>query len=82
MNIPEQVKTAARNLIEIYGSAFDYLGKYKGKDAYLFHFPDDACAGFQFVYLFKDNEVTEVTGFKALDIVDLLGKNIGKVGVE
>ena len=38
MKVPEQIKSAAKSLIDLYGDAFDYLGKYKGKDAFLFRF--------------------------------------------
>lgn len=34
MKVPEQIKSAAKSLIDLYGDAFDYLGKYKGKDAF------------------------------------------------
>ena len=40
MKVPEQIKSAAKSLIDLYGDAFDYLGKYKGKDAFLFRFPE------------------------------------------
>lgn len=75
MKVPEQIKTAAKSLIDLYGQSFDYLGKYKGQDAFLFHFPDDADTGFPFVYLSKDSQVQEVTGFDALAITRLLIKD-------
>lgn len=75
MNIPKQIKTAAKSLTDIYGDSFDYLGKYKGKDAYMFRFPDDVDTGFPFVFIHNDNDVTEVTGFDALKIVRLLVKD-------
>ena len=34
MKVPEQIKSAAKSLIDTYGDAFDYLGKYKGKDVF------------------------------------------------
>lgn len=82
MKVPEQIKSAAKSLIDVYGNAFDYLGKYKGKDAYAFRFPDDANTGFPYIYLFKDDKVTEITGFEALDIMDLLVENSDVVRVE
>jgi hypothetical protein len=78
MKVPEQVKTAAQSLIDIYGDSFDYLGKYKGRDAFLFRFPEDSCTGFPFVYLFAAGKVTEITGFKAI----LLVENFDEVNVE
>lgn len=82
MKVPEQIKRAAKSLIDVYGNAFDYLGKYKGKDAFVFRFPDDANTGFPYIYLFKDDKVTEITGFEALDILDLLVENLDVVRVE
>ena len=82
MKVPEQIKSAAKSLIDVYGNAFDYLGKYKGKDAFVFRFPDDANTGFPYIYLFKDDKVTEITGFEALDILDLLVENLDEVRAE
>lgn len=82
MKVPEQIKSAAKSLIDIYGNAFDYLGKYKGKDAFVFRFPDDANTGFPCIYLFKDDKVTEITGFEALDILNLLVENLDVVRAE
>ena len=75
MKVPEQIKSAAKSLIDLYGDAFDYLGKYKGKDAFLFRFPEDTDTGFPYIYLFKDGKATEVTGFEALGIIRLLVKD-------
>lgn len=82
MNIPSKIKEAARSLIDAYGLAFDYLGKYKGKDAYLYRFPADVCTGFPFIYLLKDGKVSEITGFEALTILDLCVKDSDVIGVE
>ena len=41
MNVPEQVKNEARELIEQYGDSFEYLGNYEGSDVYVFKFPED-----------------------------------------
>ena len=70
--IPQIVKNAAKDLIEIYGDKFDYLGKFEGAEAYAFSFPENACTGFPFVYLVKDDKVEEISGFLALDIIDSL----------
>ena len=72
VKIPQIVKDAAKDLIEIYGDKFDYLGKYEGADAYVYKFPDEACTGFPFVYLVKDDKVVVISEFLALDILDSL----------
>lgn len=82
MKVPEQIKKAAKSLIDLYGDAFDYLGKYKGKDAFLFRFPEDSNTGFPFIYLFNSDKVTEITGFEALEILDSFVENLDKVSVE
>ncbi len=70
--IPQIVKNAAKDLVELYGDNFDYLGKYEGADAYVYQFPDGACTGFPFVYLVKDDKVQVISEFLALDIIDSL----------
>lgn len=70
---PQIVKNAARDLIKMYGDVIDYLGKYEGADAYMYHFPDDSCTGFPFVYLVKDGKVDVVNGFESLDIISSFG---------
>lgn len=74
-NIPELVKTAAKSLIDMYGDNFSYLGMYDGAEAYVYEFPEDSCTGFPFVYLLKDDIVTEVSGYIALHIIDLAAKD-------
>ena len=70
--IPQIVKDAAKDLIEMYGESFDHLGKYEGADAYVYQFPEGACTGFPFVYLVKDDKVEVISEFHALDIIDSL----------
>lgn len=72
---PQIVKDAAKDLIKAYGGKVDFLGKYKGADAYMLKFPEDADTGFPFVYIHKDDKVTEIIGFEALDIVRLFVKD-------
>ena len=74
-DIPIAVLDAAKDLIDMYGVNFDYLGRYNDADTYVYRFPEDCETGFPFVYLLKDNSVTEVTGFTALDIIGLLVKD-------
>lgn len=69
METPAKVKAAAQWLIDQYGGAVEPLGKHEGADAYYYRFPDDVDAGFPTVYLLKNDEVTEITGFEALRIV-------------
>lgn len=81
-NIPQIVKDAARDLIKMYGDAIDYLGKYEGADAYMYHFPDDSCTGYPFVYLVKDGKVDIVTESLALYIIGLFVENVDELDVE
>ena len=69
---PSAVLDAAKGLIDMYGVNFDYLGRYKDADTYVYRFPEDSETGFPFVYLLKDNSVTEVTDSIALHIISLL----------
>lgn len=74
-NIPELVKATAKSLIDMYGENFSYLGMYDGAEAYVYEFPKDSCTGFPFVYLLKDDIVTEASGYIALHIIDLAAKD-------
>lgn len=82
MKVPAQIKAAAQVLINTYGDAFDYLGKYQGADAYLYRFPDNSSTGFPYIYLFKSGITTEITGFEALDLLNLLVENLDESGIE
>lgn len=74
MKVPEQIKVAAKELIDMFGSHFEYLGKYDGADFYMFKFPDDSETGFPCVYQYENGEVLEITGFHAFDIIGLFVK--------
>ncbi len=67
-HIPAQVKKAAAELIEIYGESIDYIGIYKGKQVYLYRFPEDVETGFPFYFLYDGRSVDVVSGFEALDL--------------
>lgn len=82
MNIPEAVKNEARGLIEQYGDSFEYLGEYEGADYYVFKFPEDSCTGFPFVFQYADGLVFTITGFEALDTIDLFVKDADEGDVE
>lgn len=79
--IPQTVKDAARDLIKMYGDAIDYLGKYEGADAYMYHFPDDSCTGYPFVYLVKEGKVDIVTESLALYIVGVFVENVDETDI-
>lgn len=79
--IPQIVKDVARGLIKMYGDAIDYLGKYEGVDAYMYHFPDDSCTGYPFVYLVKDGKVDIVTESPALEIVGVFVENVDETDI-
>ena len=70
-SIPESVLMEAQGLISLYGNTLKYLGEYKGYDVYQFAFPENTETGFPFVYLHNtsNNQVMEITGFDALDII-------------
>lgn len=74
-NIPAQVKKAAAELIEAYGDSIDYIGTHKGKQVYLYRFPEDIETGFPFYYLYDGKSVDVVTGFEALDLGSILLKD-------
>ena len=76
-NIPAKIIEAAKPPIDMYGIHFSYLGLYDGADAYVYEFPEDSETGFPFVYLLKDNSVSEVSGHIALHIIDstLIGED-------
>ena len=71
-HIPAQVKKAAAELIELYGESIDYIGIYKGKQVYLYRFPEDVETGFPFYFLYDGKSVDVVSGFEALDLGSIL----------
>ena len=71
-HIPAQVKKAAAQLIESYGDSIEYIGIYKGKQVYLYRFPEDVEAGFPFYFLYDGKSVDVVSGFEALDLGSIL----------
>ena len=76
MNIPEEIKLEAKDLISQFGCNFDYLGRVDGQEAFQFVFPKDMDLGFPRIYLFDtDSKVaTEITGFEALKLIKLSRK--------
>lgn len=67
--IPDKISQAAHELIAMYGNKLALLGEFDGSSVYQFKFPDDMKVGFPVLFFMKDNNVTEVTGFEALDFL-------------
>lgn len=82
MNVPQEVKNAARDLISQYGDSFDYLGNHEGQKAYLYLFPEDATIGFPVLYLFKEGQAIEITGPDVFNFMDLYVEDVEKVDIE
>ena len=82
METPAKVKAAARYLVEMYGDHIEHLGQYQGAEAFYYHYLEDIDAGFPTVYLWKDNEVTEISDFFALEIIGLFIEDFGEIGIE
>ena len=70
-DIPKPVIDAASELIKLYGNHLEYLGRYKGQEAFCYGIPN-AETGFPFVYLYNGEIVKEITHFDALEIINLL----------
>lgn len=79
MNIPSLVMKAASELRAMYGEHVEHLGEFQGAQAYYYHYPDDITAGFPSVYLLKDGELTEISGFFALEILDSFFEDVNEV---
>jgi len=70
--IPSEVIKEAKSLINMYWENIKYLGTNKDYEYYQFIFPENEETGFPFVYIYSPQnwKVLEVTGFRALDIID------------
>lgn len=82
MNVPEQVKNEARELMEQYGGSLEYLGDVDGQKAWLLHLPDDVTIGFPHLYLYKDVEAIGITGPSVFDFIGLYVKDADEIEVE
>lgn len=80
--IPQIVKDAASDLIEMFGDNFDYLGKYEGADVYMYHFSEEVTVGGPFVYLYKDGAVERLTGDVAFCFLDSFVEDFDKIEVK
>ena len=70
MEIPVEVLTAAKSLVDEFGPRFDRLGERGGVAYYSFLFPDKLVTGFPIVFSYEKGKPAEtITGFEALDIV-------------
>lgn len=69
--IPTAVQREAQHLINRYGHNIVPLGEFKGNEYYIYKFPEETITGFPFVYAYKSetDEVMEITGSMALDII-------------
>ncbi len=52
------------------------------RQAYYYHYPDDVSVGFPSVYLLKDDEMTEIGGFFALEILESFIEDVDEASVE
>ena len=82
MEIPAKVRQAAQYLVEMYGDLIEHLGQYQGAEAFYYHYPDNVDTGFPSVYLLKDDGLTEVSDFFALEIIGSFVEDFGEVGIE
>ena len=74
--IPEGVIKEAKDFVNLYGNTLKHIGKYNGYDVYRFGFPENTETGFPFLYLhnLSRDEVTRISGFDALDIINSIQK--------
>lgn len=65
---------AASGIIENFPTAkLSYLGEYHGADAYCVVI-EGMYTGFPFVFLYKDNIVSEIIGDETLSVISFFGK--------
>lgn len=72
-SIPKQVKEKAKVLIDLYGDAFDYIGKYQGMDVYQYLFPKNTVTGYPILFLVSSTgDVEEKTGPGVFEIIKVV----------
>ena len=81
MEIPQKVLEAAKPLLTDI-SFVEYLGKFKGEDAYILNYKIPVNTGFPFVYLYKNGRVKTVSGFDSLNILRVFFKDSNKPNIE
>ncbi len=79
MKVPEEVKVAAKSLVDRFGCHFRHLGERDGADFYMFIFTNHPETGLPFVYEYRDGEVREHRGYESLDIIGLFGDDVGDI---
>lgn len=62
--IPEIVKNKAKELIDIYGNRLKYIGDYINLTMYMFCMPKYIDTGGLFIYIYKDNNVENITDLR------------------
>ena len=71
MEIPQAVRTAASELIEIFGDHIVHLGRLEDSEVYTFQLPENSITGFPFVFLLDDDgSVEDITGPRAFQILN------------
>lgn len=75
--IPVKVQREAQHLINRYGQNLDYIGNFNEYEYYIYKFPEETITGFPFVYAYNSEteEVMEISGSRALDIIGELTNN-------
>lgn len=75
--IPIKVQSEAQHLINRYGQNLDYIGNFNEYEYYIYKFPEETITGFPFVYAYNSEteEVMEISGSRALDIIGELTNN-------
>lgn len=68
-NIPRKVLNAFESLIAMYGDCVEFIGNRAGVDYYRFRFPDNTETGFPNVVAYESGNVSNITGFDAVNIV-------------
>lgn len=81
MEIPKKVLEAAKPLLTDINFV-EYLGRFKGRDAYILKYTIPVNTGFPFVYLYKNNKVQTVSGFDSLDIIDSFAENVDESNIK
>lgn len=75
--IPVKVQRKAQHLINRYGQNLDCIGNFNEYEYYIYKFPEETITGFPFVYAYNSEteEVMEISGSRALDIIGELTNN-------
>lgn len=69
--IPQAVKKEAQWRVEQFKCPIEYLGTKNGQEYYTCKMPENSMCGFPDVYIYENETCFTVTGFDALNIIDL-----------